>query len=1095
MNCPVCQKDLAMSSLLGSPPQEMVCQACGARLNWDTVFRRFRAAEVRAATSPSDVTAPVGRVKAEASVSGAPVPKAPSRGGSQPAAGKSAAANMVELPTTATPGRLSPPPSPSPTPGTGGAAPPSKDLIGQIIGGCEIIEWVGRGGMGAVYRARQVSLDRQVAFKVIGEAVERDESLLRRFEREAKTIAKFNSSRIVHVYEVGFDQGVHFIVMEFISGGDLKAKTKELGRLPPDDAIRYIRQATEGLLAAERQLIIHRDLKPENLMLDANGEVKITDFGLAKTLQLDFTLTQMGDYLGTPIYMSPEQAQGLTLDHRSDMYSLGATFCYLLTGNPPYTGDTIYEILRKKAEYEFLDPRKMLEGQDFPEAICDVIRRMTALQPKDRYPSFQDLLEDLDRFLQGRPVKSIGRPRRSRAPAAFALVLLVAGGLFAGAYYGGFIPSLGGGTVAVVLDSGKKKSGDLDPPPPIHGAGTVTPLGNGEDPPPKSGLTAAEMETARKAQSERLAGEALTRFENRLTLGGDDALHADVRRILADPANKDLSATLRDQLVRIEVEAKLLSEAKDYVQSTAGLKASAVPFVDLPTQWKGVQDRLKVPEGAGPALATYLKEQLAKRERNLQDLHEVAASAELRTVQERVEPFRRREVDAAEFLADIDRLVEAKKRLNEVFSGAKDRWEKAVPETQIASLRVEIEKRQEVGRESDAIRGALTQADESFRPIQEGSDFTQEVEKKIRGEIDRIDEQVAALVKRDSYAPVKNHQAGVQKLRGRLQGWVDQVASLRRAQESFGARKLTDAAAKIDALLKSGLKDKDAASLGRAKLEMQAGFQALREALDLDLAKAKFVKAAELVHSTPAAAYPTACLQRLEELKTIVAGKMTAVPGGDVVIRKRDQRKVKGFFIDRWEVSVAEFRQFVRQMAGVKSFQEVADLWASEGDFVRYRVEPDYFASDKPQDRWPVERVNFHQANAFVRARKKRLFTVEEWWLAAKGRLQDGHQEEAASFDLNRTKMAVSVIEGGKGRMFPDHSSVHHLSGNAAEWTQPEKGQKEAVLIGGRYDDTVEGYFTGERQQALSLSDILAGCGFRGVIRPDEFFADLLPVE
>ncbi len=1085
-----------MSSLLGTPPQEMVCDACESRLQWDKATGKFRAAGQTRSSSATGGVAGTKRLldapakSAPASPSSRPEPPPASHGSPPPASRE-----FVELPTTATPGRLSPPPGTSPTPGTKGTAPPSKDLIGKILGGCEILEWVGRGGMGSVYRARQVSLDRQVAFKVIGEAVERDEGLLKRFEREAKTIAKFNSSRIVHVYEVGFDQGVHFITMEFISGGDLKAKTKELGRLTLEEAIRYIRQATEGLLAAERQLIIHRDLKPENLMLDANGEIKITDFGLAKTLQTDFTLTQMGDYLGTPIYMSPEQAQGLTLDHRSDMYSLGATFCYLLTGNPPYTGDTIYEILRKKAEFEFLDPRKMLEGEDFPEPICDIIRRMTALQPKDRYPSFQDLLEDLDRFLQGRPVEPGGRRRRSRAPLAVVAVLLVAGGLLGGAYYGGLIPPIGG-TPPIAGDPGKTNSGESTANPlPIHGDGTATQSGNGQDPPLKTGPTTHEMEIARKAESERLAGEALTRFENRLNLGGDDALHADVRRILADPVHKDLRATLRGKLERIEVESKLLSEAKDYVQASSGLKASAFPFVELPAQWKEIQERLKVPEGAGSSLATYLRDQLSKRERNLQDLHEVAASAGLMAAQERVSSFRNRGVETAGFLADIESLVEAKKRLGGVFPGAKDRWEKAIPEAEIASLRAEIAARQEIEREIETLRGALAQAEGSFNPIQEGSDFTPEVEKKLRGDIDRIEQQAMALAKKDPRAPLQEHQEAVQRLQKRVQGWTDHVASLRHAQESFGARKLGEAAARLDAMQISGLKDKDATSLGRARTELVAGFQALREPLDLDQAKARFSKAAELVRGTPAAAYPAACLQRLEELQAIVAGKMAVVRGGDVLVRKKDEHKVRGFFIDRYEVSVAEFRQFVRQMAAVKSFPEVANLWASESDFQRYRGEPEYFATDKPQDRWPVEHVNYHQANAFVRAHKKRLFTVEEWWLAAKGRLQDGHQQDAASFNVNRTKLPVGVGEGGEGRLFPNHSSVHHLSGNAAEWTQPGTGQKDAVLIGGRYLDSGESYFTGERLQILALHEVRQGCGFRGIIRPDEFFEGLLPVE
>ncbi|MCA9580036.1 MAG: serine/threonine protein kinase, partial [Myxococcales bacterium] len=174
-----------------------------------------------------------------------------------------------------------------------------------------------------------------------------DPRMLKRFEVEARTVGKFNSANVVMVHDVGFEQGVHYLVMEFVQGKNLREHVKLLvgGRLPVGDALPLIRQACAGLNEARRLGVVHRDIKPDNLMLTDQGVLKIADFGIAKPVQDDFSMTLTSELIGTPLYMSPEQCQGgAAIDFRSDMYSLGATFFYLLTGEPPIRASSVYEL-------------------------------------------------------------------------------------------------------------------------------------------------------------------------------------------------------------------------------------------------------------------------------------------------------------------------------------------------------------------------------------------------------------------------------------------------------------------------------------------------------------------------------------------------------------------------------------------------------------------------------------------------------------------------------------------------------------------------------------------------------------------------------
>lgn len=316
--------------------------------------------------------------------------------------------------------------APPPPPAAGGD---TANLVGTVLGGCRIDSLLGRGAMGAVYLARQLKLDRNVAVKIIRPEMIADPRMLKRFEVEARTVGKFNSQHVVMVHDVGFERGVHFLVMELVRGTNLRAHVKSLlgGRLPTDAAVPLLRQAVQGLEEAKRLGVVHRDIKPDNLMLTEQGVLKIADFGIAKPAEADLSLTLTSELVGTPLYMSPEQCQGVAdIDFRSDMYSLGATFFYLLSGVPPFRASSVYELIQTKTKIDHLQlwtVRPEL-GEDHP--MSRVVSRMTANDRADRYGSYAELLDDLaavDLGATPAPARS-----RGRLVALFAAALLVGGG-------------------------------------------------------------------------------------------------------------------------------------------------------------------------------------------------------------------------------------------------------------------------------------------------------------------------------------------------------------------------------------------------------------------------------------------------------------------------------------------------------------------------------------------------------------------------------------------------------------------------------------------------------------------------------------------
>ena len=269
--------------------------------------------------------------------------------------------------------------------------------IGERLSRYEITGFLGAGGMGVVYKAHDQAIERDVAIKVITADVAVSGIALQRFVIEARAAGRLNHPNAVAVYEIGETPVFNYLVMEFAPGGSVSARLERDKFLPVLEATRIAIDASTGLAAAHKAGIIHRDLKPANLLVAGDGTTKIADFGLAKP-KLDAgaqQLTCQGQILGTPYFMSPEQCEARELDHRSDIYSLGATYYSMLTGANPYEGkSSIFSIMQAHCSGEILDPRKL--NRAVPDACAAIVARAMAKRPEDRYQSAEEMLADLE---------------------------------------------------------------------------------------------------------------------------------------------------------------------------------------------------------------------------------------------------------------------------------------------------------------------------------------------------------------------------------------------------------------------------------------------------------------------------------------------------------------------------------------------------------------------------------------------------------------------------------------------------------------------------------------------------------------------------
>ena len=272
------------------------------------------------------------------------------------------------------------------------------DKIGTVLAGYELVQRIGRGGMGVVYKAYQKSLDRFIALKIIRSAEFADEVEIQRFRQEAQAAASLDHPNIVPVHEVGFEGGLHFFSMGFIEGHSLADRLAD-GPLDPRTSAKLTLDVAEAVHYAHLHGVIHRDLKPDNILLDDAGNPRVTDFGLAKRTECDAGLTATGQVLGTPGYMSPEQAEGESVCPLTDVYSLGALLYALLAGHPPFRGKSSFDILRQVRE-DLPAPIRSLDPS-IPRDLDAIALKCLEKPRSRRYQSASEVKDDLERFLRG----------------------------------------------------------------------------------------------------------------------------------------------------------------------------------------------------------------------------------------------------------------------------------------------------------------------------------------------------------------------------------------------------------------------------------------------------------------------------------------------------------------------------------------------------------------------------------------------------------------------------------------------------------------------------------------------------------------------
>src|SRR5271169_2107171 len=265
---------------------------------------------------------------------------------------------------------------------------------GTVLGGrYDIVRLLGQGGMGAVYQAYDRELERQVALKLIRPELAANPEILQRFKQELILARQITHRNVIRIFDLGQADGFKFITMEYIEGEDLQALLKQRKKLEPADAAKVIAQVCRALEVAHAEGVIHRDLKPQNIMLDKTGRVYVMDFGIARST-LTSSMTQTGALIGTPDYMSPEQAKGQKVDARSDLFSVGIIFYEILSGQSPYVADTTMGKLWKRTS----EPARPLGDLDktIPQTLSEIVKKCLEIDPEKRFASATELLHAIE---------------------------------------------------------------------------------------------------------------------------------------------------------------------------------------------------------------------------------------------------------------------------------------------------------------------------------------------------------------------------------------------------------------------------------------------------------------------------------------------------------------------------------------------------------------------------------------------------------------------------------------------------------------------------------------------------------------------------
>ncbi len=400
----------------------------------------------------------------------------------------------------------------------------AKDpLIGTRIGNCLVQRRIGAGGMGTVYLAHHVGLDKSVAIKVLSRELMGSEENIERFKREAKTAARLEHPNIVQVFDVGEHEGWYYLAMQFVEGKPLDKIIEERGKLPLAQALGVVRRIATALAAAHKAGVIHRDIKPANVLISKEGVVKVVDFGLARSVESGATISSEGQIVGTPHYMAPEQAQGQKVDARTDIYALGATLYHLVTGARCFNGPSPVSILIKQVQEMPPPPHEV--NPELSPAVTEVIFSMMSKDPARRPQTAEEVIKALD-TLQPAVKSIVAQVRPAEMPKRW---------VWAGAALGALLVV----TIAGLAMRGKPKdrtsqvaappatTAAMPPPASTQTTAPPPPATTKEEPPKETGMVRGVNEwMARykdKPDEQKNLGEVLKRSEAfMIAVGGRD---------------------------------------------------------------------------------------------------------------------------------------------------------------------------------------------------------------------------------------------------------------------------------------------------------------------------------------------------------------------------------------------------------------------------------------------------------------------------------------------------------------------------------------------------------------------------------------------
>ncbi len=818
-------------------------------------------------------------------------------------------------------------------------------FIGKKVGQCQIVKKLGEGGMGVVYKGRHTTLNRDVAVKMLSPAL-MGEMHKKRFLREARAAAKLEHPNIVQVYDAGEFEGYNYIVMQFIDGASLGDKLAKGGKFEQLAAVRIIKDAARALAEAHKNGMIHRDIKPDNIMMTGDGEVKVADFGLVKSADVEKDLgISRSMLMGTPHYMAPEQFEGVAPDPRVDIYALGITLFEMVTGKKPFDGKTAFKIMEAHLRKE--PPRPETIVKDIHPELSRVILKALEKEPDKRYQSAEELIEDLEKVERLFTGEKIAGPSRFPVIPVVVLVLLAAGGIVGYLLY-------------------KRHADWLD-----------------------------------------LVGNA----ERMLTQ----------TRAVVEPA----------------------LQRHEYYEAMNKLKEFPLQYRETPA-YKKVQEMLT---NAKRAFVDYCRSNLKRAETIAKDKGPEEAITFLATFIEGAE-----RVAQAACRGDkaVDEAIAAcKTRLDELKRGEKaerERW---------ANQRKEVDRL--VGE------GDLDRAVELLEGF---STYVVSIRDEVESETERLKE----------------------KRRGRVGRFLRELESRKREVEGVTEPERLDG---LLAFLEGAAKDKlkeirtlaqaDLITYQKVKTRLREFMAAMKDVENL-LARGdpgEGEKALSIVKGFLESELPQ--LKSLAEAKVLYVKRrmypdMVYVPGGEFEAGSKDpsdqnrlrKENLKGFFIDRAEVTNSQYQRFV-DAGGYsnRTFWDPKALELIDGfkDSTGLPGPAGWRSGRYPEGEkdLPVRGISFYEAQAYARWADKRLPTELEWekaasWDESKGVKRIFPWGNMFEFE-DRSWCNVGDTDGPKAAgSFPHDKSPYGLSdmaGNVSEWTGTMRGKK-MVVRGGSYRDISE---------------------------------------